>query len=202
MNITKNTITGKKVIFESILDEVPGGVSLVVADLDYLVHNANVDKRYLPAGTPVYVDIAARTATVCKSTVALTGSAAQAIRVPKLNHFKVAELLNDGVTSAAITSITTTVATYDTIAVDAALIYAEGTKYMEGTASGTDAVPYLSPNGLTKNDVYMEEGNADVGVVTIGTAREAALSFPVNTIYKKSLRGGTEGTGTSLITFV
>lgn len=202
MQITNKSIAGSKVVFESILDEIPGGVSLVVADLDYLTNNANVDKRYLPKGTPVYVDIAARTATVCKSTIALASSSAQAIRVPKLNHFKAAELLNDGVTTATITGITTTEATYDTIAVDAALIYAEGTKYGEGSATGTSTALYLTPNGLTKDDVYMGDGNADVAVVTMGTAREAALSFPVNSLYKVALRGGTTGTGTSLITFV
>ena len=202
MNITTDSFGGKKVIFDSIIDEITGGLSLPVADLDNTTHNANVDKRYLPAGTPVYVDIAARTATVCKSTIALAGSAAQAIRVPKLNHFAVGELLNDGVTSAAITSITTSVATYDTIAVDAALIHAEGTKYGEGSASGTSTALYLSPNALTKNDVYIADGNADVAVVTMGSVREAALSFPVNALYKVALRGGTAGTGTSLITFV
>jgi len=202
MIITTDTIAGKKVIFDSIIDEIPGGLSVPVADLDYATHNANVDKRYLPAGTPVYVDMAARTATVCKSAIALASSSAQAIRVPKLNHFKVGELLNDGVTSAEITGITTSVATYDTIAVDAALIYAEGTKYGEGSATGTSTALYLSPNGMTKEDCFIGEGNADVAVVTIGSVREAALSFPVNELYKVALRGGTAGTGTSLITFV
>jgi len=127
MNNSTDTFGGKKVIFDSIVDEITGGLSLPVADLDNTTHNANVDKRYLPAGTPVYVDIAARTATVCKSTVALTGSATRAIKVPKLNYFKTGELLNDGVTTATITGITTTVATYDTIAVDADLLFAAGT---------------------------------------------------------------------------
>lgn len=202
MQITNDSIAGKKVIFESIIDEIPGGVSLVVADLDYLVHNANVDKRYLPAGTPVYVDIAARTATVCKSAIALASSSAKAIRVPKNNHFKVDEILNDGVTSATITGITTSVATYDTIAVDANLIYAEGTKYGEGSVTGTSTALYLTPNGLTKDTVYMGDGNADVAVVTMGTAREAALTYPINDLYKVALRGGTAGTGKSLITLV
>lgn len=202
MNRTTDTFGGHKVIFDSIVDEITGGLSLPVADLDNTLHNANVDKRYLPAGTPVYVDIAARTATVCKSTIALASSSAQAIRVPKLNYFKAAELLNDGVTTATISSITTTEATYDTINVDAALIYAEGTKYGEGSATGTSTALYLSPNALTKNEIYIGDGNADVAVVTIGSAREAALSFPVNALYKISLRGGTAGTGTSLITFV
>lgn len=188
MNIKTDSFGGKKVIFDSIVDEITGGLSLVVADLDNETHNANVDKRYLPAGTPVYIDTIARTATVCKSTVALTGSAAQAIRVPKLNHFKAAEILNDGVTSATITSVTTSVATYDTIAVDAALIYEAGTKYGEGSATGTSTALYLSPNALTKNEIFIGDGNADVAVVTIGSVREAALTFPINTLYAASLR--------------
>lgn len=197
MNTSTDTFGGKKVIFDSIVDEINGGLSLVVADLDNTTHNANVDKRYLPAGTPVYVDIAARTATVCKSTIALASSSAQAIRVPKLNYFKAAELLNDGVTTATITGITTTEATYDTIAVDAALIYAEGTKYGEGSATGTSTALYLSPNALTKNNIYIGDGNADVAVVTIGSVREAALDFPINALYASSLRGTK-----SLITLV
>lgn len=202
MQITNDSIAGKKVIFESILDEIPAGVSLVVADLDYLTHNANVDKRYLPAGTPVYVDIATRTATVCKSAIALATSTGQAIKVPKNNHFKVDEILNDGVTSATITSVTTTQATYDTIAVDATLIATEGTKYGEGSVTGTSAALYLTPNGLTKDTIFIGEGNADVAVVTMGTAREAALTYPINALYKVALRGGTTGTGKSLITLV
>ena len=202
MQITTDSIAGSKVIFESILDEVPGGCSLVVADLDYLTHNANVDKRYLPAGTPVYVDIAARTATVCKSVSALDSSATRGIRVPKNSHFKVDEILNDGVTSATITSITTSAATYDTLNVDANLVYAKDTAYGEGSVTGTSGALLLSPNGLTKDSVFMGEGNADVAVVTMGTAREAALPYPINALYKVALRGGTAGTGTSLITLV
>jgi hypothetical protein len=197
MNITTDSIAGNKAVFESIIDEVPGGLSLVVADLDYTKHDANVDKRYLPAGTPVHVDLTARTATVCKSVIALASSSAQAIRVPKNNHFKVDEYLNDGVTSALITGITTTVATYDTIAVDAALIYAEGTKYGEGSVSGTSTALLLSPNGLTKDACYMADGNADVAVVTIGSVREAALTYPINALYAAALRGTK-----SLITLV
>lgn len=200
MNIKYDKFGGKKVIFESILDEIPGGLSLVVANLDYLTNNANVDKRYLPAGTPVHVDIAARTATVCKSTIALASSTAQAIRVPKNNHFKVDEILNDGVTSATITGITTSEAAYDTIAVDANLIYEEGTKYGQGSVTGTSTDLYLSPNGLTKDNIYIGNGNADVAVVTIGSAREDALTYPINDLYKAALRGGTSGT--SLITLV
>lgn len=189
MQIVTDTISGKKVIFESILDEISGGLSLPVATLDYLTHNANVDKRYLPAGTPVYVDLTARTATVAKSTIALNGSTAQAIRVPKNNHFKVNDILNDGTTGATITGITTSVAAYDTIAVDAALIYAENTKYAQGSATGTSDAIAVTPNGLTKTDVFLAHGNADVAVVTMGAVREAALTYPIPAVYATALRG-------------
>ena len=197
MQITTSTFGGKKVIFDSIIDEVVGGVSLNVTNLDYLTNNANVDKRYLPAGTPVYVDYTTRVAYVCKSTIALASSSNKAIRVPKNHHFKVDDILNDGVTSATITGITTSVATYDTIAVDAALLYAENTKYGEGSVTGSSTALKYSPNGLTKNDVYLADGNADVAVVIAGQVREAALTYPINTLYATALRGTK-----SLITLV
>jgi hypothetical protein len=202
MQITKSSLPGAKVVFESILDEVPGGVSLKVDRLDYLTVNSNVDKRFLPAGTPVYVDLSARTADVCKSATALTGSTAQAIRVAKNNHYKVGDLINDGVTSSAITSITTTVAGYDTIATSEALIYAEGTKYGEGSVSGASVALLYTPNGMTKDVVWLGDGNADAAIVKMGTVRADALTFPINSLYAVALRGGTAGTGTSLITLV
>ena len=189
MQITNSTIAGKKVVFESIIDEISGGLSVPVATLDYLTNNANVDKRYLPAGTPVYVDLTARTATVAKSTVALTGSTAQAIRVPKNNHFKVDDILNDGTTGATITGITTSVAAYDTIAVDASLTYTAGTKYFEGSATGTNATLKVTPNGLTKDVIYLGDGNADGAVVTMGAVRESALTYPIPAAYATALRG-------------
>jgi|SRR5665647_558579 len=201
MTITSKSFGGKKVIFESIIDEVIGGVSLKTARLDSLTVNTNVDKRELPAGTPVYIDRAARTADVCKSVIALLGTTAQAIKVPKNNHFKVGDFLNDGVKSSAITGITTTDASFDTLATAEALVYAEGTKYGEGSVSGTSAVLLFTPNGVTKDNCWIGDGNADVGVVTMGSVRESALTFPVNALYKVALRGGASGTGTSLITF-
>lgn len=197
MQITTSSISGKKVIFDSILDEVVGGVSLAVANLDYLTNNANVDKRFLPAGTPVYVNYTTRVATVCKSAIALASSSAKAIRVPKNHHFKVDDILNDGATGATITGITTSVAAYDTIAVDADLIYAEGTKYCEGSVTGSSTTLKYSPNGLTKDEVYLANGNADVAVVIAGQVREAALTYPINTLYATALRGTK-----SLITLV
>jgi hypothetical protein len=103
MNITNDSIEGKKVIFENILEDVPGGASLeVISRLDYLTHNANVDKRYLKAGAPVYYNPATRIAQVCKSALAIAGGSATDIRVGKNHHFAVGEFFNDGVTTGLI----------------------------------------------------------------------------------------------------
>ena len=203
MNITTDSIEGKPVIFESILDEVPGGASLeVTSRLDYLIHNANVDKRYLKAGAPVYFVESTRIAHLCKSVLAIDGGTSTNIRVAKNNHFAVGDFMNDGVTTGLISAIDTSVAAYDTVTVNTALLYAAGTKYNQGTVTGTSTALLYTPNGLTKTDVYIGDGNADVAVVTMGTAREDALSYPISTLYKIALRGGASGTGTSLITLV
>lgn len=197
MQIIKKTIPGTKVIFESIREEVPGGCSIPVARLDNLVVNTNVDKRFLPAGTPVYVDLDTNIAQVCKSSTAITGSTAQAIRVAKNNHWKVSDLLNDQTTSSTIDSITTSASGYDTLNTAEALIYQEGTKYGQGSVSGTSTALFLTPNGLTKDTIWIYDGNADCAIVTIGSVREDALTFPINALYATALRGSK-----SLITLV
>lgn len=202
MQITKSSLPGSKVVFESILDEVPGGVSIKVARLDYLTVNSNVDKRFLPAGTPVYVDLAARTADICKSITALTGSSGTAIRVAKNHHYLVGDLVNDGTTSSIISSIDTSNAAYDVINTAEALTTTLATKYGQGSASGSSDVQLFLPNGMTKDVVWIGDGNADGAIVKMGTVRADALAFPITAAYAIALRGGTAGTGTSLITLV
>lgn len=204
MQITNLNIAGRAVIFESILDEIPGGLSLPVATLDNtkVDPTLSIDKRWLKAGAPVYVDIAARTATLCKSALGITGGGSTTPRVSKDNHFKVGDFLNDGVTTALISAIDATNAGYDIITVNTALLYAAGTKFGAGTVTGTSVALAFTPNGVTKDDVYIADGNADVAVVTMGTVRQDALTYPINALYAIALRGGTAGTGRSLITLV
>lgn len=202
MQVTQTTLTGKKVIFEAIIEEISGGASLPVARLDNtkVDTSLSIDKRWLLAGAPVYFDPATRTAQLCKSALGITGGGATTPRVGKNHHFKVGDYLNDGVTSSQITAIDATNAGYDILTVGEALLYAAGTKFGEGSVSGTSEALLYSPNGVVKSDTYIADGNADVSVVTIGTVRADALTYPINALYAKSLRGGTAGTGTSLIT--
>lgn len=196
MQITNGSIAGKVVIFDSIIDEIPGGAGLNVTRLDYLT----AGKEYIEAGTPVYYDPATRVAEVCKSVKGVDGGTTTALRVSKKHHFKVYDWLNDGTTGAMITAINTSNAAYDVLTVNTALLSGAQYSYVEGTVSGTSAAVKYSPNGLIKDSVYIKNGNADVSIVTMGVAREAALTYPLSSVYKIALRGGTAGTGTSLIT--
>lgn len=200
MQITSDSIGGRLVVFDSILDEVPGGAGLNVTRLDNQKHTTDVDKRYLKAGCPVYYLESSRVAEVCKSAVAIDGGSGTSLRVAKDHHFKVGEFMNDGTTSALISAIDETEADYDTITVNTALTYAEDTKYAEGTVSGSSTALKYTPNGVTKSDVYIYDGNADVAVVTMGVVREDSLTYVIPDAYKVALRGGTSGTGKSVIT--
>jgi len=198
MQIVKNDpFGGGAVVWELILEEIPGGAGLNVTRLDY----TNTLKKYIPAGTPVYFDPATRIAEVVKTALCIDGGGSTTPRVQKTHHFKVGEILNDGTTGATITAVNTTSSEdYDILTVNTAVVYAAGTKFYQGAATGSDTSKYLTPNGLIKSPTYIGEGNADIPVVVIGTVREAALTYPLADALKISLRGGTSGTGTSLIT--
>lgn len=188
-------MAGRVVVFDSIIDEVPGGVGLNVARLDY----ERTGKEFIEPGTPVYVDYAARTAEVCKTALAIDGGGATSPRISKKNHFLVGDIINDGTTGVYISAIDRDSSEdYDTLTVNTAITFAADTKYYEGTASGTNATLKYTPNGLIKSVSRIKEGNAEVSVVTMGAVREDALTYPMPTAFKTALRSAT---GTSLITF-
>lgn len=200
MNITETSIPGRNVVWESILDEVPGGVSVDVTRLDYTAD----DKEYLPAGTPVYVDLSTRVAEVCKSAAAAASGTDTTVILPKEHHFKVGDSITDFAFCRIISGITEGDDT-DTLTVSSGLITASGTVYGEAAADAASAYASslkYTPNGMLKDKIRIAEGNADGAVVKIGSAREDALTFPIPDTYQIALRGGSSGTGTSLITLV
>lgn len=206
MQIVTDSQVGRKVIFEDILEEVPGGVSVNVTRLDYTASG----KEFLPAGTPVKVDLSTRTAEVCKTVKAAGTGDTTHIYVAKGHHFKVGDSITDFSFCRIISAISASGTDYELITVPSGLITASGTKYAQaatGAASAyaasaaSQACLYL-PNGLIKSDIYIHNGNADAAVVKMGTVREDALAYPLPDTFKIELRGGTSGTGTSLITVV
>jgi hypothetical protein len=159
-----------------------------------------VGNEYIAAGTPVYVDPTARTAEICKSVLGIDGGGSTTPRVTKGHHFKVGDILNDGTTGAYITTITQSATGYDVFTVNTAVQYSGSIQYIEGSATGSSTALKYTPNGVIKSPTRIYEGNADVPVVTIGTLRSAALTYPIPSLYAIPLRGGTAGTGKSLIT--
>ena len=201
MQITTDSITGKKVVFENILEDIPGGVSLeVVTRLDY----TTASKKYLKAGAPVYVDLSTRVAELCKTTKSAVAIDATHLFVAAGHHFKVGDSITDATFTRIISAISASGTTHDILTVPSGLVITAGTVYNEATAGQASAFSTYAytPNGLIKEDVYIANGNADVSVVKMGTVREDALTYPLSTANKVALRGGTSGAGTSLITVV
>lgn len=206
MFITTDSQAGRKVVFENILEDIPGGVSVNVTRLDYTASG----KEWLPAGTPVYVDLSTRTAEVCKTVAAAGTGDATHLYVSDDHHFKVGDSITDFSYCRIISSISASGDDYELITVPSGLIYTSGTIYAEAAtgaasayeaASAAQACLYL-PNGLVKSAVNIENGNGDAAVVKMGTVREDALTYPLPSAFEVALRGGTTGTGTSLITLV
>lgn len=198
MQITTESITGKKVKFESILDEIPGGVSLEVATrLDY----TSTSKKYLKAGAPVYVDLSTRIAELCKTTKSEVAIDATHLYVKRDHHFLVGDSITDMAFCRIISAISASGTTHDVITVPSGLVITAGTKYAEATAGQasafSDSLAY-KPNGMTKDDVYITNGNANVAIVKMGTVREDALDYPLPTVMKDYLRA-VSGTGDCLI---
>jgi len=206
MQITETAIAGRKVVFENILEDIPGGVSVDVSRLDYTADG----KEYLPAGTPVYVDLSTRVAEVCKSVAGAASGDATHIYVATGHHFQVGDSITDFSYCRIISAVAASGTGYERITVPSGLKYGSGQVYAEAAtgaasayeaASAAQACRYL-PNGMLKDKVRIAEGNADASIVKMGTAREDALFFPIPDTYQIALRGGATGEGTSLITLV
>lgn len=198
MQITTASNKAKPVKFEQILTDIPGGVSLeVVTRLDYTA----TGKKYLKAGAPVYVNLSTRIAELCKTTKSEVAIDATHLYVKSNHHFKVGDSITDMAFCRIISAIAASGTDYDVITVPSGLVITAGTKYAEAAAGAasafSDSLAY-KPNGLTKEDVYITEGNAAVSVVKMGTVREDALDYPLPTVFKDYLRA-VSGTGDCLI---
>jgi hypothetical protein len=197
MNITTDSIAGRNVVFDHILYDLPGGVSL---DTDRFAAGTET----VAAGTPVYVDKSARVAYLVKTSTVLTGSTTTAVRVAKGSHWIVGDFVSDGVKAEAILSITTSGATYDVLNFTTGLTnYAAGTiLYQTASAAmqkGSSATvqdtagdyltiwdPTFSSAGL-KVVISQNSGNSLAvsyasGVLTIALANSTAASNNVAAI--------------------
>lgn len=191
MHITTETIARRKVIFDSILEDIPGGVGLDKSRL-------TTGLEQVAAGT--LVNVTNRVAEVVKTAICVANSAdATHIRVAKNHLFKVGESLTDGFAVAAISSIDTTTSTaYDILTLGASLVsYAANAVLIEvntGAAMGVYAsatVTIATGKTITVND---QSGRAAGVIVSISAAGDdnLAVGFSGNTL--SIALAGTTGT--------
>lgn len=129
MQITTDTLGGRNVVFDYIHEDIPGGVSLDKTRL-------NASTTYIKAGTLVNVNKSTRVAEIVKTATVIDGGDANSIRVAKTHQFAVGEYVSDGLTAAAISSITTTEDDYDTLELGGSLVkYVADTVIYEVTSA-------------------------------------------------------------------
>ncbi len=173
------------IVFDKKLEDVPGGVTVAVADLT---------QTDLPPGTPVGKDTnglyhVVKTAKAqADATNTDTG-----YKVVKGHNFKVGDFLSTGTghKAYAITAIDTTNASYDTITVGTTLAVAvtAGDKFIQAAAqaTGNTSTFMYTPFGLTGTDMDVVAGdNLLVDVIVRGSVKES-LCPPIHADIKTAL---------------
>lgn len=131
MNYSTSTIGARKVIFDNVLEDVPGGLSLDKTRVPSTL-------EYMPAGTLVNINKATRVAEFIKTAICVADSASgDAVRIAKGHNFAEGDYITDGFVICAITTLT--VGTdYDTVVPAITLVnFAEGDVLVESAAGKT-----------------------------------------------------------------
>ena len=182
MNITSETFGGRNVVFDSILEDIPGGVSLDKTRVPSTL-------TYLKAGTLLNVNKSTRVAEFIKTAKCVADSAdGDNVRVAKGHLFAAGQYLTDGYVVSAITSIDTDDDDYDIIAPATTLVnYAAGVILVESalgkatTKGATVTVTIATDKTITVTD---PSGKAAGLIVSIASAADdnLAVSFSGKTL--------------------
>lgn len=184
MNLTSETISGRKVVFDHVIEDYPGGASF---DLS----NVPADTEYIAAGTPVYIDKSARVAYLVKTATIVDASDADKVYIDTPNLFSVGDHVYDGATAQTITAITAS-GDMDLLALDGDLSTTGDGTVLTVATDATTATALYTPNALVKDDIYVGNGvalvsNAEGSFVVSGSIRESALTYPLSTAQKTAL---------------
>jgi hypothetical protein len=184
MNLTSETISGRKVVFDQVIEDYPGGASF---DLS----NVPADTEYIAAGTPVYIDKSARVAYLVKTATIVDASDADKVYIDTPNLFSVGDHVYDGATAQTITAITAS-GDMDLLALDGYLSTTGDGTVLTVATDATTATALYTPNALVKDDIYVGNGvalvdNAEGSYVIGGSVRESALTYPLSTTQKTAL---------------
>lgn len=185
MNLTSKTISGRKVVFDHVIEDYPGGAS-------FDLKNVPADTEYIAAGTPVYIDKSARVAYLVKTATIVDASDADKVYIDTPNLFSVGDHVYDGATAQTITAITASGDTMDLLALDADLSTTGDGTVLTVATDATTATAYYTPNALVKDDIYVGNGvalvsNSEGSYVVAGSIRESALTYPLTTAMKTAL---------------
>lgn len=169
MQNTKTTESRSDVVFQSVLETIPGGRTLAIADLSQTI---------VYAGTPIGIDSSTKLGHIvkCAEMQATATDTAVDYRVLKGHNFAVGDHIcsAEGAKAQTITSITTTETAYDTLTVGTTLgvEVADGAwLYQSASASqSTGSDLKYDPEGLVGEDIDVTSGdNLLVSVVVRGS---------------------------------
>ena len=196
IDVTKVSGTKYDPVFKGILEEIPGGGTLIAAempsDLTVLGEATMIVESSSTSGLWHLVKTQKSTSTQTTSTsITLLASAKYK------SLFKVGEYIGfyGGGTLSTITSITHTAATTDTIVTEVAIgVLATASIIERGSAASlATAGPLYNATALTRNVIRVREddlttlNNVNVGIVVRGTVNESLLPKPPTTDDKTDL---------------
>jgi len=185
MQNSQTTETRTVLVFDKKLEDIPGGVTLAIADLA---------QASVAPGTPVGKDSNGlyHVVKTAKAQANATNSAT-AIKVLKGHNFKVGDFLTTatGKIAYAISAITTTNADYDTLTVGTTLGVAitAGDILIQAAAEATGDTSTQKYTAIGLTGTYLDVVSGDnhlVDVIVRGTVREAAI-VPIHSVIKTSL---------------
>jgi hypothetical protein len=195
MDVKRYTETAYNPVFLKILEDIPGGVTLITKEIPS-------DVTELGAGTPLCESATTlglyNPVKSAKSTSTQTASTSITVRRPHL--FKVGEFIakDSGYTATTISSITHTAATTDTIVTSVAVgALTTNTRLIRAAAtsrstSGFRTAKYLASvllrdNIQVRNDDLSTKNNVSAGAVVNGSVKESILPFYISNQDKTSL---------------
>ena len=171
--ITKETDTAGAVVFDTVLEDFPGGANLNRARLQ-------TGTEEIKAGTLLYILNGA--AEIIKTMTGIAGGTATVFFVNKQHQFKVGEhiMITGASTAQTITIIdTTTSADHDiiTIATTMGTTVGAGTVVVEAAAQGASPDPLYVANAILRETVDVLRANPGCSGVVRGSVRSAALPY-------------------------
>jgi len=181
LQVNKTTETQYHPIFLKVLEDIPGGITLVSADLKTATEELKAGSLIGEDGNTAGLYHLCKTAEVYEAVTA----GATSVKVEKEHEFKVGDFITNGQVSTAITAINTDEAAYDTLTLTATLdavevIPVDSVLYQGSSETSNVAVASLATLEDTAEDYIVisnPRGNTNDVIVTISQAGDDNLAI-------------------------